>query len=209
MLSSRAERTPPTSAEASRAGPARRWSVARLFRRRQPKPRKPPVKRKRSDLVVAGLGIALGFGCAVFPWYIFFNQEKFGIRALKFEGAGEQTAPIMLGSGGERVGAPMSADDIPPMQLDLFATGTVSSGDDGDDGPPEQFAEQPFPEGEIEYRLVYAAAGRAMIADETGMWVVQRGSLLPDNSKVASIEQRGGNWVLVTSREKVVELSGM
>ncbi|PSJ63327.1 hypothetical protein [Kumtagia ephedrae] len=211
MLSSRAEESPHRSAEAARAAPARRWSVARLFRRRQPKARKPPFRRKRSDLVVAGLGIALGFGCAVFPWYIFFNQEKFGIRALKFEGGGERTAPIMLGSGGERVGAPMSADDIPPMQLDLFATGTVSPGDDDDedDGPPEQFAEQPFPEATVDYRLVYAAAGRAMIADETGMWVVQRGSLLPDNSKVASIEQRGGKWVLVTSRERVVELSGM
>jgi hypothetical protein len=166
-----------------------------------------PRKRgRRSDLIIAGLGIALGFGCAVFPWYIFFNQDKFGIRAMKFEGNGDRTQPVMLGSDGERVGAPMSAEDIPPMQLDLFATGTTGS-DEDDDSNASKLVEQPFPGDRIEYRLVYAAAGRAMIADDSGMWVVQRGSLLPDNSKVAGIEQRDGKWVLVTSSDKVVELS--
>ncbi len=151
----------------------------------------------------------LGFGCAVFPWYIFFNQDKFGIRALKFEGNGDQTPPIRLGAGGERIGAPMTAEDIPPMPLDDFATGTIGLAGGADDEPAEKnLANQPFPGGpEPEYRMVYAAVGRAMIADETGMWVVQRGSLLPDNSKVTAIEERGGKWVLVTSEDKVVELS--
>ncbi len=30
-----------------------------------------------------------------------------------------------------------------------------------------------------------------MISDDTGMWVVQLGSVLPDSSRVARIEQRG------------------
>jgi hypothetical protein len=184
--------------------------VARLlpFKARQRRSTAPGKKGRRSDLIIAGLGIALGFGCAVFPWYIFFNQDKFGIRAVKFEGNGDRTQPVMLGSNGERVGAPMSSEDIPPMQLDLFATGTTGS-DDDDDGNASKLVEQPFPGDDVRFRLVYAAAGRAMIADETGMWVVQRGSLLPDNSKVAGIEQRDGKWVLVTSADKVVELEGM
>jgi hypothetical protein len=37
--------------------------------------------------------------------------------------------------------------------------------------------------------------------------VVQRGSRLPDNSRVAGIEQRDGKWVLVTSADRVIELS--
>jgi hypothetical protein len=183
--------------------------VGRLlpWKPRQPGSAAPRKRGRRSDLIIAGLGIALGFGCAVFPWYIFFNQDKFGIRAMKFEGNADQKPPIMLGSDGERIGAPMSAEDIPPMQLDLFATGTTSA-DEDDDGNASKLVEQPFPGDRIAYRLVYAAAGRAMIADDTGMWVVQRGSLLPDNSKVAAIEQRDGKWVLVTSADKVVELSG-
>lgn len=178
---------------------------------RQSRSTAPGKRGRRSDLIIAGLGIALGFGCAVFPWYIFFNQDKFGIRAMKFEGNADQKPPIMLGSSGERVGAPMSAEDIPPMQLDLFATGTVGSGVDGEEEEKRtaETLDQPFPGDDVRFRLVYAAAGRAMIADETGMWVVQRGSLLPDNSKVAGIEQRDGKWVLVTSADRVVELEGM
>ncbi len=46
-----------------------------------------------------------------------------------------------------------------------------------------------------------------MIEDSDGLWVVQRGSQLPDASRVAAIEQRDGRWVLVTTHDKVVELS--
>ena len=31
-----------------------------------------------------------------------------------------------------------------------------------------------------------------MIEDDAGLWIVQRGSKLPDSSIVSSIEQRGG-----------------
>ncbi|MEQ1954284.1 hypothetical protein [Mesorhizobium sp. CN2-181] len=192
--------------------PVRTRLLARLFPARVMKLRAPvPERRRRSDLIIAGLGIALGFGCAVFPWYIFFNQDKFGIRAMKFEGNSDQQPPLTLGAGGERIGAPMTAEDIPPMQLDLFAAGTIGAGANAEeeDKPAAKAPDQPFPGDEVRFRLVYAAAGRAMIADETGMWVVQRGSLLPDNSTVAGIEQRDGKWVLVTSADKVVELEEM
>ena len=38
-----------------------------------------------------------------------------------------------------------------------------------------------------------------MIEDDAGLWVVQPGSMLPDSSRVAAIEQRDGKWVLVTT----------
>ena len=46
-----------------------------------------------------------------------------------------------------------------------------------------------------------------MIEDEAGLWVVQTGSTLPDSSRVASIEQRNGKWVLVTSTDRVIALT--
>ena len=46
-----------------------------------------------------------------------------------------------------------------------------------------------------------------MIEDDAGLWIVQRGSTLPDSSRVSSIEQRDGKWVLVTSTDQVIELS--
>ncbi|RWD95075.1 MAG: hypothetical protein EOS61_33005, partial [Mesorhizobium sp.] len=66
--------------------------------------------------------------------------------------------------------------------------------------------EQPFPAAS-EFKMVHIANGRAMIEDDTGLWIVQRGSVLPDTSRVASIEQRGGKWVIVTDADKVIELS--
>ena len=195
-------------AQAAAEKPARRSLLPRLLRRRAIAPGLTPQSPdRRGDLVIAGLGLALGLGCALFPWYIFFNQEKFGIRALKFEGQRQREAgPIYLGSQPDRIGAPMTVEDIPPMKLDLFSTGTLpDTGGDGSSAP--SLGEQPFPPEVNAFRLVHVANGRAMIEDDTGLWVVQRGSRLPDNSRVAGIEQRGGKWVLVTSAAKVIELS--
>jgi len=164
-------------------------------------------RTRSSDLVIAALGIALGLTCALFPWYIFFNQEQFGIRAMKFSGSGTQVSgPLTLSPQAERVGAPMSVEEVPVLQLDLFATGTLpKKGDDGTDPEALSVTEQPFPVEEAVYRLVHVANGRAMIEDDTGVWVVQPGSMLPDNTRVAAIEQRGGSWVLVTTGDRVIE----
>jgi hypothetical protein len=158
---------------------------------------------RRSDIMTAALGLTLGLICALFPWYIFFNQDQFGIRAMRFQGSGPQDVPTSMALSPERVGAPMQLDDFQPMGLDLFATGTT--GDDVHTVSPDA-AKQPFPEPTIAFKLVHVANGRAMIADDAGLFVVQRGSILPDNSRVASIEMRSGKWVLVTSRDRVLEL---
>lgn len=170
-------------------------------------PPRPAARGRRGDIIIAFLGIGLGLGCAMFPWYIFFNQEKFGIRAMEFSGGGvAPDGPIYLGSQGERIGAPITADEIPPMKLDLFATGTTAKAEEEGE-QTQSVVEQPFPEPNIDFRLVFVANGRAMIADDAGVFMVQRGSMLPDNSHVAKIEQRSGKWVLVTSENRVVELT--
>jgi hypothetical protein len=155
---------------------------------------------RRSDFVIAALGITLGLICALFPWYIFFNQEQFGVQAIKFGGSGSNSGREGGGVVAQRSG-PLTAKDVPNPDIDLFATGTVQD----DPAPPP--ADQPFPAVASEFKMVHVANGRAMIEDDTGLWVVQRGSVLPDSSRVASIEQRGGKWVIVTSTDKVIQLS--
>lgn len=192
--------------EATGAGAKpRRWPARILARWRE---KRASTEGRRSDLTVAALGITLGLCCALFPWYIFFNQEKFGIKAVKFEGTKGQQQQVSTTSTASRIGAPSETaveDTFLPASLDLFATGTAVT----EDGEPavEDAEKQDFPGAAVEYRMVYASAGRAMIADDTGFWVVQRGSLLPDNSTVASIEQRDGSWVLVTSTRQVIPLT--
>jgi hypothetical protein len=155
---------------------------------------------RRSDFVIAALGITLGLICALFPWYIFFNQEQFGVQAIKFGGTGANSGRAGGGVAAER-SAPLTAKDVPAANLDLLATGTVQ------DDPNPAPAEQPFPADAAKFRMVHVANGRAMIEDDAGLWIVQRGSILPDSSQVSSIEQRNGKWVMVTSTDQVIELS--
>lgn len=166
----------------------------------------PPESRRnrRSDLTVAALGVTLGLICALFPWYIFLNPEEFGIRALRFFGDGtyEMGEVVPIAPQPQRVGAPSEAEPIPPEKLDLFATGTTPAADE----KPAEPATQPFPAAPAHYRVVHVSNGRAMLEDEGGLFVVSRGSVLPDNSKVAAIEQRGGKWVLVTDAGGVIAI---
>lgn len=170
-----------------------------------PRAQFPKVNKKddrRSDIVFAALGITLGLICALFPWYIFFNQDQFGVQAIKFGGSGTNAGRVSGGSQMENSGQPLTANDVP--DVDLFATGTLQDPEDKTRTPGVD--EQPFP-ADPKFRMVHVANGRAMIEDDAGLWIVQRGSKLPDTSTVSSIEQRGGKWVMVTSTDQVIELS--
>jgi hypothetical protein len=170
-----------------------------------PRTQFPKLKKnddRRSDIVFAALGITLGLICALFPWYIFFNQDQFGVQAIKFGGSGTNAGRVSGGSQMENSGQPLTANDVP--DVDLFATGTLQDPDDKTQPPGVD--EQPFP-ADPKFRMVHVANGRAMIEDDAGLWIVQRGSKLPDSSIVSSIEQRGGKWVMVTSTDQVIELS--
>lgn len=182
-----------------------RWSISRLLRRWTFNKDNGRKTDRRGDFVIAGLGITLGLVCALFPWYIFFNPDQFGIQALKFgDGDGQGTTRRAVASISHTLQPTdaLTETGAPFDKLDFFPTGTLP-------GKQEALAapNQPFPAEDLPYRLVHVMNGRALIEDETGLWVVQSGAILPDSSRVASIEQRGGNWVLVTSKEKVVELS--
>lgn len=170
-----------------------------------PKAQFPKLSKKadrRSDFVIAALGVTLGLICALFPWYIFFNQEQFGVQAIKFGGTGTNSGRAGGGVVASR-SAPLTAKDVPNTSIDLLATGTVQ-----DDATPAQPpGDQPFPADVAKFRMVHVANGRAMIEDDTGLWIVQRGSTLPDSSTVSSIEQRNGKWVMLTSTDQVIQLS--
>jgi hypothetical protein len=199
----------PQAVAAERTQASRDSLIDGLFPRTEwPQPPKAPFPRlkkksdRRSDFVIAALGITLGLICALFPWYIFFNQDQFGVQAMKFGGTGSNSGRAGGGVVAER-SAPLTAKDIPAANLDLLATGTVRD----DANPAAAPDEQPFPADAAKFRMVHVANGRAMIQDDAGLWIVQRGSILPDSSQVSSIEQRNGKWVMVTSADRVIELS--
>jgi len=161
------------------------------------------------DRLLAFTGIALACGAALFPWYVFFNEEKFGIRVADWErtrdlpeGPGRNVfsvSPLALvdrdDEGGDGNGNP---------EVDQIVTATVPTlGLEPPEGLETQ-PSQPFP-GKSGFRLLHVANGRALIEDKAGMYLVRVGSILPDNSRVATLEQRDGKWVIVTSAGEVVQ----
>lgn len=163
-------------------------------------------RSRRSDIVIAGAGLTLGLTCALFPWYIFFNQSQFGPRAMKFEGTEVEAlvddamaTPLL-----PRSNVPVRIIGIPDLNLDYSPTGSL----------PRVFSaaptpvEQPFPYTAAPFKVLHVTAGRAMIEDDTGIWVVEPGSRLPDRTTVEAIERRKGKWVVVTSAKKVLTAGG-
>ena len=168
-------------------------------------PKPAPKADRRSDLVVAALGVTLGLICALFPWYIFYNNIRFSTHGFYLGGNGDQSGRIVNPNPAAGEATPETAREELPRNLDLFATGTPAE----DPEKPEEapgLDQQPFP-ADTDFRLVHVANGRAMIEDDAGLWIVQPGSTLPDNTKLAAIQKRNGKWVLVTSANTVIELT--
>lgn len=162
------------------------------------------------DKLLFGSGIALSLICAFFPWYVFLNQDQFGVRTVQLGDIPASGETSGNNTPAARIDAPLATEDVvSQLKLDEFTTGTLPD-DSEHDAPEDKKAEpreQPFPTIELPFSLVHVANGRAMFEDESGLFVVQRDSLLPDSSRVQSIEKRDGRWVVVTSRGRVIEVA--
>jgi len=171
----------------------------------------PDVQPSRlGDKVLTAAGITLAAASAFFPWYVFLNADKFGIRTETL-GRTRDLPPGAIRpvvSVSPLAMTDSSKDDwpVPPESLDALATATTSSiGETRNNGAFRE--EQPFP-GEGNFRLLHVANGRALIENSSGMYVVQVGSTLPDNTRLAAFEQRDGKWVIVTSGGQVYRDTG-
>lgn len=171
-------------------------------------------EERRGDIMVAALGVTLGLTAAIFPWYVFFNQEQFGVRAMKFEGQREPSGyggrmPADLPFPEELVARQVERGLVPLIELDRLSTGNVPDEDLPTGSVP--LAHQPFPgvdKPAPRFEIVHIENGRVMVADDSGVWLARIGSRLPDASKVASIERRDGRWVVVTDRNEVLKPQG-
>lgn len=181
----------------------------------KPQVAKPPVartaakpareKRSRGDIALIAGGVALAVGCAMFPWYIFFNQEKFDAPRVVFSGV--EVTPSADGGSATPV-LPRSGDvdvrlvDVPQLKLDDMPTASLP--DDVETKKTVPLDQQPLPTGKPNFKVVHFSPGRAMVEDDTGIWVVQPGSPLPDGSRVRSISRKDGRWALLTNTGQVL-----
>lgn len=169
-------------------------------------PLKPQGRRRTAfhDRALTVAGLLLAGASAIFPWYVFFNEGKFGINVAEGDRTREMpdwptrnvfsVSPLALANRNP-------PEKKPDVQVDPLTTATVSSlGKESDKGAPAE--DQPFP-GKSPFRLLHVANGRALIEDTSGMYVVRVGSILPDESRLATLEQRDGKWVIITSKGEV------
>ena len=171
-------------------------------------PLKSDEKRKSMmlDRVLTVTGLALAGAAAIFPWYVFFNEDKFSLNIAQGDRTRDlpdwparnvfSVSPLAMVNKNE-------VKNKPEPPIDPLTTATVSSvGKEIDRGlVPE---DQPFP-ASSGFKLLHVANGRALIEDPSGMYVVRVGSVLPDESRLATIEQRDGKWVIVTSKGDIYQ----
>lgn len=172
-----------------------------------------PIKRlarghySTGDKILAGTGILLAAGAAFFPWYVFLNPGKFSVPTLwqgNTRNLPETAAREVMSVS---PAAMIDEDKSPALEgLDPVATATTSGlGKERSLGAPvETGLDQPLP-ANSGFRLMHVANGRALIEDARGMYIVRVGSILPDNSRLATLEQRDGAWVIVTSNGDIVK----
>lgn len=178
--------------------------------RMQKEPPRSTDAMDRVDMALSATGVALAVFAAFFPWYVFFNYEQFAPKYGQMVQNMRRDLPVFAPKPVFSVSpsASININQRPPggvMQvppgLDDITTATVP-GDDadrkrarGDQGG----LDQPMPGAAGTFRLLHVAGGRALVEDGRGIYMVGVGEILPDNSKLVSIEQQGGQWVLTTS----------
>lgn len=165
------------------------------------------TQRKRRDRVplidkaLGATGIVLAGLAVFFPWYAFLNQDKFSLPTL-WQGSSKDIP--RAGQSGLSAPSLAMSDPATRAAVDQLTTATVpSTGETPPNGPQDSLG-QPFPTASG-FRLMHVADGRALVEDNNGLYIVNVGGVLPDNSRVATLEQRNGRWTLVTSKGDVIQ----
>ena len=149
------------------------------------------------DWLFGAAGLCLAVVSLYFPWHAYFHPESYSPPQISFSGNSE-----IFGEPEDRLPRTNSAA-LKPVDgdiLDPLVTGTVTKDETG----PASAAEQPFPEADLSYSVVFVANKRALIRDESGIFMIGVSSRLPDGSKVTSIRKTDRGWEVLTSENKVL-----
>jgi len=166
-----------------------------------------PARTKKKFTSDAGLkltGLLLAGVSAFFPWYVFLNPDKFGIHSVDGDRTRDLSAwPARNVFSVSPMAMTSNKESENKLQIDPDKLTTATTAPEGQTDLKGADAEnQPFP-GKSNFHLLHVSNGRALIEDSAGMYVVRVGSILPDNSRLASLEQRNGKWVIITSAGEI------
>jgi hypothetical protein len=155
-----------------------------------------------TDTILVAVGVLLAAGSAFLPWYVILNPEKFKLyadpRIMTRDMPDTGPRPIWNVS-------PMAIPNkdepkLASLPLDPLKTGTTPIA-------PNKMStltitgSQKQPNG---FSLLHVSNGKALIKDDKGIYLVQVGSPLPDQSKLATIEELDGKPVIITTNGTVI-----
>lgn len=148
------------------------------------------------DTALGLAGVALAAGSLYFPWYVYWNSDRFEPPRIEYSGNTE-----LYGEPEDRTGVLWLQAQLPQGTiLDPIETGTVDKPEE-EEAAPEMKGE---PTRSKSYRLVFVANGRALVRDDTGVFVVTPNSTLPDGQEVTEFRTVGDDWELLTSGNEIV-----
>ncbi|MEZ5811869.1 MAG: hypothetical protein R3D45_10700 [Rhizobiaceae bacterium] len=148
------------------------------------------------DTALGLFGVALAAGSLYFPWYVYRHSDRFQPPRIEYSGNTE-----LYGEPEDRTGVLWLQAQLPQGTiLDPIETGTV-------DKPQEEETAgeaRGEPTRSAAYRLVFVANGRALVRDDTGVFVVTPNSTLPDGQRVTEFRSVDDQWELLTSGNEIV-----
>lgn len=163
-------------------------------------------KIREFDRVLTGGLMMVAAAAAALPWYVFLNPEKFGISGKGWEAL--KHVPQRGGGGVEAVIPHVEEDKVADgkmtqtgVDIDAVVTATVPTSGQAQADADDAIA-QPFPGGD-NFKLLHVSNGRVLIEDKSGMFLVQVGSILPDESRLLSLSNVNGKWQIITSAGQV------
>lgn len=167
----------------------------------------PPLRDKRFDGYLKGAGIVLATVCFVLPFVMYYDV----LEARSTPIATGKVVRDPLNRTNQKVvrsthGKPGSSmQDKPAEALDPMTTATTTEQTEDRLARIEEASKQPLP-GKPVFLVREVVGGLVMIEDETGYWFVEKGSVLPDGSKLVAIERSNeqGSWQIKTSDGDVI-----
>lgn len=154
------------------------------------------MRNRAGDAALWLGGFALAAASMGFPWYVYLHPDNFSPPRIEYSGNSE-----LYGEPEDRPSAFVSRlYSRSGTILDPIETGSVAPAANENAAT----AAQPFPGRASAYRLVHVANGRALVRDDTGIFMVRLNSSLPDGQKVNEFRRGENGWELITSGNQVV-----
>ncbi|WP_246663655.1 hypothetical protein [Phyllobacterium endophyticum] len=166
------------------------------------------LRDKGFDGYLKSTGLLLAVGSFVLPFIMYYDvldarPEPVSAGKKVNDPLDRSNQKVVRATNGRSGGT--APDNKPGEELDPMTTATTAELKESRVARIDDAIKQPFP-GKPAFLLREVVGGLVMIEDDAGYWFVEKGSTLPDGSKLIAIEHGSGadSWQIKTSDGDVI-----